>query len=469
MSDRETTSRDLPEGALATLAAKVSGSFVRPSDPEYGDARRVWNGMIDRYPAAILRCASNADVAAGIRFAREAGLEISVRSGGHNVAGFGTCDNGLVLDVSSMRSVDLNPAAGVARIGGGHTWGSFDAALADAGLHTTGGLVSTTGVAGFTLGGGIGWLQRRHGLACDNLVGAEVVTADGTVVRAGADGDPDLLWGLRGGGGNFGVVTSMTFRVHPVTTVTGGMAIFPAARTAEVLEAFRDLSASADDDLTLLAALITAPPAPFVPADLQGRPAVAIAACHAGDAAVGERALRPLKALEPSADLLGPLPYNALQTMLDPTAPAGQRQYWKSGYLRSLESEFLTTLVEWSDRKPVPFGQLHLHQMGGAVGRVEREATAFAHRDAAFTLNIIGTWDRAADDEAGIAWARGAFSAMAPWTDGVYVNFLGSEGDDRIRDAYGSATYARLAQLKRRLDPNNTFHLNQNIRPAAVN
>jgi FAD/FMN-containing dehydrogenase len=468
MSDQETTSRDLPKSALTALVSQVSGHLVRPSDPEYGDARRVWNGMIDRYPAAILRCESNADVAAGIRFAREAGLAISVRSGGHNVAGFGTCDNGLVLDLSRMRSVDLDPAAGVARIGGGHTWGSFDAALADAGLHTTGGLVSTTGVAGFTLGGGIGWLQRRHGLACDNLVGADVVTADGTVVRAGADGDPDLLWGLRGGGGNFGVVTSMTFRVHPVATVTGGMAMFPAARAAEVLQAFGELSASADHDLTLVAAMITAPPAPFVPADLQGRPAIALAACHAGDPAAGERALRPVKALGPSADLLGPMPYNVLQTMLDPTAPAGQRQYWKSGYLRSLEPAFLTTLLEWSDRKPVPFGQVHLHQMGGAVARIGRQATAFAHRDAAFTLNIIGTWDRADEDEAGIAWARGAFGAVAPWTDGVYVNFLGSEGEDRIRDAYGSATYARLARLKRRLDPDNIFHLNQNIRPAAV-
>lgn len=465
---RHYTSRSLPPAALAALAATVSGELIRPSDPGYGEARHVWNGMIDRYPAVILRCASGADVAAGIRFAREADVAIAVRAGGHNVAGYGTCDNGLVLDLSGMRGVELDAATRTARIGGGHTWGSFDAAVDGAGLHTTGGLVSTTGVSGFTLGGGIGWLMRRHGLACDNLIGAEVVTADGSLVRTDERENPDLLWGLRGGGGNFGVVVSMTFSMHPVTSVLGGMAFFPAEQARDVLAAFVELTATAPDELTALAALTTAPPAPFVPPSLHGRPVIAIAVCHTGDHTVGERALAPIRALGPAADLYGPMPYVGLQSMLDPTAPAGQRQYWKAGYLRSLEPGLVDALLEWAARKPVPFSQIHLHQMGGAVSQVAPDATAFTHRDAAFTLNILGAWEGTEGDEAGIAWARGTFAAVEQWTDGTYVNFLGAEGEDRVRSAYGPVAHARLAELKRQYDPDNVFHLNQNIRPAGA-
>ena len=450
---------------IATFRGQLSGDLLGPQDAAYGQARRVWNGMVDRYPALIARCLSTEDVIAAIRFGRDHELPIAVRGGGHNVAGLGTCDNGIVLDLSGMRSVELD--ASTARVGPGHSWGSFDAAASQAGMATTGGLVSTTGVAGFTLGGGLGWLMRRHGLACDNLLGATIVTADGALVAVDEKEEAELLWGLRGGGGNFGVVTSLTFAMHPVTTVVGGLTLFPADRAREVLSVYAELTASAPADLTTLAALTTAPPAPFVPEALQGRPAVAIAACHIGNPAAAERALAPIRALRPAADLIAAMPYVGLQSMLDAAAPAGQRHYWKSGYLRTLEPTIIDALVEQAERMPIPFGQIHLHQMGGAVAEIAPDATAFAHRDAEFTLNILGTWEGTEGDEAGVAWAREAFGAIEPWTDGVYVNFLGVEGEDRVRAAYGPATHARLAALKRRLDPDNVFHLNQNVRPAA--
>ena len=456
-----------PERDIALFRATLSGDLLTPQDPAYAQARRVWNGMVDRYPALIARCLSPQDVSGAVRFGRDHGLPIAVRGGGHNVAGLGTCDNGIVLDLSGMRDFALDAAAGTARVGPGHTWGSFDAAAAEAGLATTGGLISSTGVAGFTLGGGIGWLMRRYGLACDNLVAAELITADGERVYTDESQRPELLWGLRGGGGNFGVVTSFTFRLHPVTTVFGGMALYPAERAREVLNAFAELTATAPDGLTSLAAFITAPPAPFVPEGLQGRPAIAIVACYAGDPADGEATIASLRRIDPpAADLFGPIPYVALQSMLDAGAAAGLRNYWKSGYLRTLEPDFLDHLVERAVSAPSPLTQVHLHHMGGAVACVPGDQTAFAHRDASFALNLVGTWDAPGADDANISWVRETWEDLGTWTSGVYVNFLGAEGDDRVRAAYGDATYARLARLKRQYDPENVFHLNQNVHPA---
>lgn len=460
-----TRPRDLRAADVARLEASLTGDVVRPGDATYAEARRVWNGMIDRYPALVVRCASDADVITGIRFARDNELEVAVRAGGHNVAGFGTCDNGLVLDLSPLRTVDLDEEARTVRIGAGHTWASFDGALEPSGLHTTGGLVSTTGVAGFTLGGGIGWLMRAHGLACDNLVAADVVTADGRVVHTDEDEEPELLWGLRGGGGNFGVVTSMTFRVHPVSTVTGGLALFPPEHSRAALDAFAETTSTAPDEVTLMAAFVTAPPAPFVPPDLRGRAALAVACGATGDPELVDRTLTPLRAIGPAVDHIEPMPYTALQTMLDPMAPAGQRQYWKAGFVPRIHPGLLDVLLEAAERKPVPFSQIHLHHMGGAVARVAPTATAFAHRDAAFTLNVIGTWDEPDGDETAVAWARGTFAAAERWTDGVYVNFLGAEGEERVRSAYRPQVHDRLTGLKNRYDPENVFHLNQNIAP----
>ena len=456
---------ELDAAAVAALAAEIDGLVIKPPDDAYGDARRVWNGMIDRYPALIVTCRSAADVAAAVRFARANGLDIAVRGGGHNVAGFGTCDSGLVIDLSGLRDVVVDQETSTATVGGGNTWGTFDTAAAEVGLHTTGGLVSTTGVGGFTLGGGLGWLMRRYGLACDNLLAAEVVTATGELVRASETDDPELLWALRGGGGNFGVVTSMTFRVYPVSTIVGGLMLFPIERAREVLGAFRALCARASDDLTAMATIHTAPPAPFVPAQLQGRLAIAIAGCHIGQAEAADAELAAIRDLGPAADVFAPMPYTALQSMLDATAPAGQRHYWKSGYTQSLDPGFVDALLESGSRMPAPFGQLHLHQMGGAVARVPDSASAFGHRDAAFTLNIIGAWTDPTEDESGVDWARASFSRLEPWLDGAYVNFMGAEGEGRLSAAYDDTTLERLKAVKGRLDPENVLRLNQNVAP----
>ncbi len=461
----DTVARD----ARRAMSGGFSGELIGPASPAYEIARHVWNGMIDRYPALIARCATAADVAAAVRFGVERGLPIAVRGGGHNVAGNATCDNGLVIDLSLLKRIEVDERARVAHAEAGLVWREFDASTAAAGLATTGGLVSSTGIAGFTLGGGIGWLMRRYGLACDNLVAAELVTADGERIRASEEENQELFWGLRGGGGNFGVVTTFSYRLHPVATVLGGLVLHEAARAAEVLEFFRAFVADAPDELTGLAAFLTAPPAPFVPLDLQGRAVVALVVCYCGDLAEGERVLAPLRRFgPPRADVIGPMPYLALQQMFDAGAPAGLRNYWKSGYVRALDDRAIETIVAHASRARSPLTQVHLHQMGGAVARVADDASAFGHRAAPFTLNIVGTWEEPAADDANLMWVRDFWSAIEPATAGVYVNFLGEEGDERVRAAYPAAVHARLAALKARYDPGNVFHLNQNVRPSPA-
>jgi FAD/FMN-containing dehydrogenase len=433
---------------------RIEGQLLRPGDDAYEQARHVFNGMVDRRPALIARCARTEDVAAVVQFARETGAPLSIRGGGHNVAGNAVSDGGVMIDLSDLRSVGVDPEAATAVSEPGATWFDFDHATHAHGLATTGGLISSTGVAGFTLGGGIGWLVRKHGLASDNLVGAEVVTADGAVIQA----DEDLLWGLRGGGGNFGVVTAFTFRLHPLAQVMGGLVAHPRERAVEVLRFFRDVCADAPNELTLIAALMTTP---------DGHPAIGIGACHAGPSEEAERTLKPLREFGPPVmDQIGVLPYPVLQSALDPTAPWGSRNYWKSDFMPDLSDRAIDLIVEQASRMRSPLAQIHVHQLGGAMARTAPEATAFHSRKPAFVYNLIGLWMAPEDDEANIRWARESFDALRPVSaGGAYVNFMGEETSDRVRAAYGP-NYERLVALKSRYDPSNLFRQNQNIPPS---
>jgi len=454
---------------LGKLRQEFRGELIRATDEEYEAARRVWNGMIDRRPKLIARCVDANDVAMVIAHAREHALPLAIRGGGHNVAGSAMCDGGVVIDFARMKYVGIDPGRRTARVQPGVVWGEFDREAQGHGLTTTGGLVSTTGVAGLTLGGGIGWLMRAHGLTCDNLVGADVVTAGGEHVRADERENPELLWALRGGGGNFGVVTAFEFRLHETgPLVGGGLVMHPLDRAAELLRFYRDWTGTLPDSVTTFLAFLTAPPLPFVPQDLVGKTVVAVVVCDIARDASSRAALAELQAFGPPAvDVIGEMPYLALQTMFDPGAPAGLRNYWKSSYLDELSDGAIEVLVAAAGRATSPFSAIHIHQMGGAVARVPAEATAFANRGAAFVSNIIAQWEAPEHDEENIAWAREHFARLEPHARGAYVNFLGEEGATRTRAAYGEATYRRLAALKRRYDPDNVFRLNQNIVPAG--
>ena len=446
------------------------GIVLKPGDADYDTARSVWNAMFDRRPALILRCLTPDDIVAAVNLARESGLEVAVRAGGHSLSGLSSTDGGVLIDLSLMRAVDVDAEARVASVQPGATWRDFDAATGAHGLATTGGLIPSTGVAGLTLGGGIGWLMRRYGLACDNLVAAELVTAGGEPIRASETDDPDLLWGLRGGGGNFGIVTSFQMQLHPVSTVLGGLMLFPLERGRELLQAYRDWAAALPDEFTTLAAILTGPPAPFVPRTLHGRPVVAILGGWCGELEAGERHLDPIRAMRPAADVFGPMPYPALQGMLEEGPPPHLRSYTKAGYLGALPDGLIDALIDRAERLPSPDTQIHLHQMGGAVARVGEDETAFHFRRAAYTYNVIGTWADPVDDARTIDWVRGVAAAAAPFAvAGTYMNFLGTGEEARVPDAYGVETYRRLAGLKARFDPDNVFHRNANIRPAVRN
>lgn len=455
---------------VRSFASHFTGTAVLPDDERYDAARAVWNGTVDARPAVIAQCRTVEDIVAAVTFTSDVGLPLAVRGGGHSVAGLSTCDGGVVIDLSPMRSVSVDAERRVATAGPGATWGDYDAATAVHGLASTGGLISTTGVAGLTLGGGIGWLQRKHGLACDNLISADLVTADGVATRASESERPDLLWGLRGGGGNFGIVSRFEFSLHPVTTVLGGLMLFPMVQGRDVLRTFRDWAAGLPDEGSMLAAVLTAPPAPFVPAELVGNKVVAILGCWCGDLDGGVAALEPMRALKPAADVFGPLPYPALQGMLDAGAPAGLRNYFRGGYLSELNDEVIDVALAHGAAMPSPMSQIHLHQMGGAVGRVSVGATAFSGRASAYTYNLVSTWTDAADDATNVAANRRLFEALAPVSQPTtYVNFLtdaASGSDAPVRVAYGDDVYDRLARLKREFDPTNLFRTNHNVRPA---
>lgn len=452
---------------VSAFRAAFGGEVVTPDDPTYDDARAVWNGMVSTRPTLIARCHTVVDIASAVSFARGVQTPPAVRAGGHSVAGLSSCD-GLVIDLASMRGVRVDPDRRVAVVEPGATWRDFDAATAAHGLASTGGLISSTGVAGLTLGGGIGWLQRKYGLACDNLIGADVVTSSGELVHASDTDRPELMWGLRGGGGNFGVVASLEFSLHPVSTVLGGLMLFGWEHAAEVLTAFREWTSDLSDEGSMLAVVMTAPPEPFVPEDMVGHPVVGTVGCWCGNLDAGQAALGALRALKPAVDLFGPMPYPALQGMLDGGAPSGARNYFRAGYADDLSGPMIDVLLEHGPRLPSPMSAIHIHQMGGAVARVGAEATAFGNRDATFAYNLVSTWLEPGEDARHIDANRALAADLEPLsTGGAYVNFLGDEGRARIRAAYGESTYGRLAQLKRVYDPENLFRRNQNIPPAA--
>ena len=463
----------LGEATINELEGALQGSLVRPGDGEYEQARHIWNGAIDKHPAMIVRPASTDDVVRTVRFAASEGLPIAVRGGAHSVAGFSTCDDGIVVDLSAMTTVAVDATARRAVAGGGAKWAGFDAATQAHGLATTGGLVSSTGLGGFTLGGGIGHLVRAHGLACDNLLAAEVVTADGSVVRASDDGDTELYWALRGGGGNFGVVTTLEMALHPVgPTVLGGVVFYAGDDAAAVVAGWRDHVSSAPDDLSSLVNLTTAPPAPFLPDEWHFKKVAAIAVCWAGEPAAGVDVIAPLRTLGTVvADVIGPLPYVELQQLLDGLWTAGSANYFTSAFIDRLPDDAVTTFADFHRRSadlPVQ-AELHLHHLGGAMGRIPSDATPFTDRTSPYIVNCIARTPDAKDLPPHREWAQAARGAMARYGAGrTYVNFTGDASDDQVRAAYTPDTYRRLQQLKDRYDPSNLFRFNQNVRPSAT-
>ena len=457
------------EASLRELEESLRGELIRPADAGYDEARAVWNGSIDKHPAAIVRVAGVADVRHAIEFARSQDLLVAVRGGKHSLPGFSTVDGGIVIDLGGMKGMRVNPGAQTAQAQGGLTWSDFDHEAQAFGLATTGGLISTTGIAGFTLGGGIGWLMRAHGLTCDNLISADVVTADGELVHASADENQELFWGLRGGGGNFGVVTNFEYQLHPVgPVVMGGVAFYRGDRAEEILRFYRDYTRDLPDEATTVLNLTTAPPAPFLPEEIHGKLIVALLGTYAGPVAEGERVFQPMRDLgDPVADLMGPLPYVAMQSLLDPLYPAGGSNYFKSGYLDEISDASIATMVEQHQSVASPMSEIHVHHFGGAVGRVADDATAFGNRSAEYVLNILGRTPDSTGFAEAVEWARGCYDALEPHTSGgTYTNFM-SEGDDRLREAYGQEKFDRLVALKDRYDPTNLFRLNQNIAPSS--
>jgi FAD/FMN-containing dehydrogenase len=436
-----------------------SGAVILPSEAGYDSARRIWNASIDRCPGMIARCAGVADVVQAVKFARANDLVVAVRGGGHNVGGRALCDGGIVIDLSAMKGVFVDPDRRMVRVQGGATLGDVDRETHLFGLAVPLGVVSRTGVGGLTLGGGVGWLVRKYGLTCDNVLAFEVVTAEGRPVTASAEANPDLFWALRGGGGNFGIVTSFLYRAHPVATVLGGLVVHARDQAGPVLRHYRDVMASAPEELAAYAGLISTP---------DGAPAVAVIACHCGDEADAERTMRPLREFgTPLMDAIQRMPFPVMQKLLDEAFPNGTYNYWKSTFVRELSDEAIDLIVEHANRARSPLSAVVIEFYGGAAGRVGRTETAFAQRQSEFDVGIMAQWTDSAESEEHIAWARALSDAMQPYSSGGrLLNFLGEEGQDVVRAAFGE-NYPRLAELKRKYDPTNFFRLNQNIQPAA--
>ena len=444
---------------LSALAGAVRGRVLRPGDDGYDSARRVFNAMIDRHPEAIVRCAGVDDVVAAVNHARDAGLPLSVKGGGHSVAGTAVCDGGIMVDLSPMKDLAIDPTAAVAAAGPGLTLGEFDAGTEAFGLATTTGVVSMTGLAGLTLGGGIGWLNGRYGLACDNLIGAEVVTAAGQVLTADATNHDDLFWALRGGGGNFGVVTSFRYRLHPVPAVLGGGVTFPAAQARAALRFYHEFACGAPDDLSTAAS---------VSLDAEGRPAVSVGLGWCGPIERGEAVVAPLRRFGPPVvDAISPMSYTTLQSSADGGYPVGRLHYWKAGFLAEIDDDVIDVLLAFAEAMPSPFTGIGLQELCGVASRVPATATAFPHRAHHYDCLILSQWDDPADSARNIAWTRELFAALQPFlAGGVYANNLGAEETDRVAAAYGP-NYDRLAAVKAAYDPGNLFRLNHNIVPAA--
>jgi FAD/FMN-containing dehydrogenase len=465
----ETLSPALGEATIQELRTAVRGEILTPADEGYVEACRVWNGMHDdRRPALIVRCTGTADVIAAVGFARGNDLAIAVRGGGHSIAGFSTCDGGIVIDLGAMRNIHVDPVARRASVGGGAVWADVDHETQAHGLATTGGLISSTGVGGFTLGGGIGWLMRKHGLACDNLVGADVVTADGTLVAVDGSTNPELLWGLKGGGGNFGIVTRFELDLHPVGPIVyGGPLFYAGDDAATVLRYFREWAPDAPDDITAFVGLLTMPPLPMIDEAWHGKKVAALIAVSAGPLEEGAGLVGDFRTVAtPIADLLGPIPYTVVQSLIDPLWGKGIHSYFKSTNLVGLEDGLIDAFCELHLRAPGPQCEIHVHQMGGAVARVPADATAFPERSMPYVLNAVTGWHDPGVTDAHVAWAREVVDAAAGASTGRgYSNFQGDA--DAVDISYGPDTHERLVALKDEYDPTNVFHLNQNVRPSA--
>jgi FAD/FMN-containing dehydrogenase len=461
--ERAMTSELSVARAVTELASTFSGHLLQPADAGYEEARRVHNGLVNKRPALIARCCGLADIADAVKLGRKLNLEVAVRGGGHNVAGRATIDGGLMIDLASMKGIHVDRPAGTVRAQGGVTWAEFNRETQLHGLAITGGVVSTTGVAGLTLGGGLGWLMGKYGLALDNLLSVDIVTAEAKVLRASSDENPDLFWAVRGGGGNFGVAASFEFRLHAVgPTITGGLVAHPFEHAREVLRFYRDFTASLPDELTVFAGLIHAP-------DGSGTKLAAMVVCHCGPLEVGAQATQPIKKFgSPAMDALGPMPYCALNSMLDAAYPKGALNYWKSNFLARLSDDAIDTMIECFTRCPTKMGQMLLENFHGAATRVPVADTAFPHRSDGYNLLVLSEWMEPAQTDRCIAWARDTYAAMAPaFGSGRYVNYLADdETGDPMAAAYGP-NYRRLQELKAKYDPGNLFHMNQNIRPLS--
>jgi FAD/FMN-containing dehydrogenase len=447
--------------SVEQLRARCSGVILEPGDPGYEEARHVHNGIIDRRPAVIARCHGTADVVDGVRFAREHGLEIAVRGGGHNVAGRAVTDGGLMIDLATMKGIYVDPATRRARAQGGVTWAEYNRATHLHGLATTGGVISTTGIGGLTLGGGLGWLMGTYGMAVDNVRSIELVTADGDVRIVTEESDADLFWALRGGGGNFGVAASLEYDAHPLTTVLGGIAAYPLAEARAVFDAYKAVTAGASDELTAFCGLVHAP-------DGSGHKLAAQVVCHSGDQQRAEAEVRPLRSVgTPLLDVIQPMPYPVMNTLLDAAYPRGARNYWKSAFFKDLDDAVVDTMVEALQKAPSIMSGMVVEHFHGAATRIDPTATAFPHREPGYNFVLTGEWLDPADDEVNIAWVRQTFAALGPhMTDANYVNYHSEDDADRTRAAYGP-NWPRLVQLKRRYDPDNVFRLNANIDPNA--
>ena len=453
--------------ATENLKGSVKGKVVLRDDPNYEGVRKIWNAMIDRRPAVIVRCATEDDVPSAIRFARQNGLDISIRGAGHNIAGNAVCEGGMMIDLSTMKNIRVDVARRRAYVEPGATLADFDEAVQAHGLATPVGINSTTGISGLTLGGGFGWLTRKYGMTIDNLASTDVIAADGKKLRASEKDNADLFWALRGGGGNFGVVTQFEFKLHPVgPEILAGLIVFPLDQAKRVLRQYREFVESAPEELSVWVVLRQAPPLPFLAKEVHGKGVVVLAVFYAGDMAEGEKLIAPLRRFgDAHGEHIGAQPYVQWQKAFDPLLTPGARNYWKSHNFTDLRDEALDTMIQFANRLPSPQCEIFIGLIAGAANRVPADAMAYGHRDAKFVLNVHGRWDDAAHDETCIAWARAFFKASAPYASaGAYVNFMTEDESDRVAAAYG-ANYARLIQTKRRYDPENVFHLNQNIKP----
>ena len=461
LTGSETT---IQEAAVEKFRGSLRGKLILPDNDGYDDARQIWNAMIDKRPALIVQCTGVADVIASVDFARTNNLLVAVKGGGHNVAGNAVCDDGIMIDLSPMKGIRVDPVNRTARAEAGLTWGEFDRETQAFGLATPGGQISTTGIAGITLGGGWGWLSRKYGLAVDNLLSADIVTAEGKFIAASASENADLFWGLRGGGGNFGIVTSFEYQLHSVGPVLAGMVVHPYEKAKEVLRFYRDFTSDMPDELTCHVALLSTP---------DGDPIAAIIPCYNGPIEEGERVLRPLREFgPPMADMIGPMAYTEVQAMLDAPYPPGLQNYWKANFMREISDDAIDTMVAHCADRPTPMCHMLIEGiLGGAVGRVSPDDTAFNHRDVVYNFLSLGVCSDPAESDKCIRWAREQWEAMQGFmTDTVYVNYLGQEsheGADRVKAAYGPQKYDRLVALKNKYDPTNMFRLNQNIKPTV--